>query len=108
MKANKLAKYEAGGSFDTTIGSVMKKKLKGGKYIKGNWKRRKRIMFEHSKRGKRVRARREWRKSHPLKMNPSKALRMKGKGGRKARRALGIKPRSRKISKLRSKIAKKS
>ena len=105
-QAEALNKFIAGGSYDTTIGKVIKKKLEGGKYIKGSWKRRRKILFKKSKKGKRIESRKNWKKSHPLKTNPAKALRMKGKQGRKARKLLGIKPKSRKIAKLKAKIGK--
>jgi len=78
-QAQKLGDYEAGGNFNETIGKIMKKdrKLKGGQYIKGSWRKREKILFKKSKQGQKVESRKRWRKEHPLKTNPAKAARMK-------------------------------
>ena len=74
----KLGDFEAGGKFNDTIGkNNKKKKLKGGKYIKGPWQKRQKILFKNSKKGQKIESRRKWRKAHPLKTNPAKAARMK-------------------------------
>lgn len=90
-KANRLADFEGGAKYHQSIAKYNKKRLKGGRYIKGSWKRRERILWKHSMKGKRVLSRKKWRKSHPLKKNPAKSARMVGhrfKKSRKVRRLL--------------------
>ena len=77
VDAQRLGDFEAGGKFEDTIGKNTKKKLKGGKYIKGPWQKRQKILFKQSKKGQKVESRKKWRKSHPFKVNPAKAARMK-------------------------------
>jgi len=80
VEAQKLRDFESGAKFNETIGKVMRtnKKLKGGKYIKGSWRRREKILAKQTKKGKTQEARKKWRKTHPLRANPAKAARMKG------------------------------
>eukprot|EP01083_Nonionella_stella_P064077 166681_1 len=75
--ARTLGDFQAGGKFQDTIGKNTKKHLKGGKYIKGPWQKRQKVLFKTSKKGRKVESRKKWRRSHPFKTNPAKAARMK-------------------------------
>ena len=74
--AKKLGDYQAGGRYHETIGKGQKKELKGGRYIAGHWRRRERILFNKTKKGRKVQSRKRWRKEHPLKRNPARGARM--------------------------------
>eukprot|EP01084_Bolivina_argentea_P301387 519949_1 len=77
VNAQTLGDFKAGGKFKDTIGKNKKKHLKGGKYIKGSWQKRRRILFKRTKKGQKIESRKKWRKTHPFKTNPAKAARMK-------------------------------
>jgi len=99
-ETDKLIRYKAGGSFETTVGQIVKKKAAKNStkhFIKGTWQRKRKIIWEHSLKGKRVLARRKWRKSHPFPVNPLKVNRLKGKTRKIAKRILGVTGKSRKI-----------
>jgi len=107
QETEKLVHFKAGGSFETTVGAVIKKQeeKEGNKhFIKGPWQRKKRIIWEHSDKGKRVLERRKWRKFHPLQFNPAKVKQLKGPMQKTAKKILGMTGKSRKVKILQKKV----